>query len=186
MAVRSQRTELHHSTKASLAIQNAKSDQPQPFKIVNKGGRPLTWTDEKIEEEIEALYEWLENPRNYYLASFLNSRGLLREHASRFEKRHEGFRDAFNLARQIQEQRLVDLAVTKKGDGNFIKFMLVAREGWKDESTVNHNLNPLASLLERISQSKSEPIDVTPPSIEPTSLEPSKIDYGIVAQDLIK
>lgn len=126
------------------------------------------FTPERIAQETAALNKWIENPNNYYTLGFLNERDLDPKQAERMCEYDETFRHAYAKAKRIQEQRLVNLAVTKKGDGNFIKFVLASKMGWKDETTVNHNLNPLASLLDKIGLEAQDPIVIEHvDSIEP-------------------
>lgn len=130
--------------------------------IKNVGGRPRVFTPERCAQETAALKKWISNPENYYALGFLNERDLSPQHISRLCEYDEGFREGWEKAKRIQEERLVKLAVSKKGDGNFIKFLLISKSGWKDETTINHNLNPLALLLEKISVADNQPITIEP------------------------
>lgn len=124
-------------------------------------GRPREWTDERIEVETKALYEWIENTDNYFFTSFLNQRRLNPQQIDRFCKYYPPFRIAFELAKQFQEQRLVELAVTRKGDPGFIKFILQNKAGWKDKTELSGDqANPLSFVLDRIAQKAREPIEI--------------------------
>lgn len=156
MSAKQQRKGLTYQHQASLDLEKVKIDDPIP--VVKIMGRPLEWTVEKIDALADELYEWLKNPSNMYLNRFLISKGLVPIYADRFCERSEYFGRACTLAKAYQEQKLVELAVSRKGDGNFIKFMLCAKSGWKDTSTINHNLNPLVSILDKISAIDDQPI----------------------------
>jgi len=122
--------------------------------------RPREWTDEDIELETEALIRWISNPNNYYFTSFLIERDLDTAHLDRFAKYSETFRLTLEKAKRVQEQRLVDLAVTKKGDGGFIKFILQNKAGWKDKQEISGDAaNPLAVIMGRIADSANDPLD---------------------------
>jgi hypothetical protein len=130
------------------------------FALGNKGGRPREWTAENIETERLALIEWAKDTKNYFITSFLNQRNLSPEHLCRFSQYSEEFREALERAKCIQEERLVDLAVTRKGDPGFIKFILQNKSGWKDKSEVSSEAgNPLAIILEKIGQTARDPLD---------------------------
>lgn len=118
----------------------------------NKGGRPREWTEELIEVERQELDKWIHNPENYYLTNFLIERDLDNEGIARFCRYSERFRDTFEKAKRVQESRLVNLAVSKKGDGGFIKFVLQNRAGWKERNEISGDqANPLTVLMEQIS-----------------------------------
>ena len=125
-----------------------------------RGGRPTEWTAELIDKETEALYYWIQDPNNYFITSFLNLRGLHHENIERFARENEKFRAAYRLAKQIQEQRLVELAVTRKGDGGFIKFILQNKAGWKEKNEISGDVNnPLAVIMDTIGKNSRDPLE---------------------------
>jgi hypothetical protein len=130
------------------------------FAVGNRGGRPIVWTDELIEIERLALEEWIDNPENYYVGSFIVERGLTGyEMLERFAEKSNEFRETLKKARSAQEQRLVTLAVTKKGDGNFIKFVLANKAGWREKQEISGDAsNPLSIILDRIGKSAKDPL----------------------------
>lgn len=130
------------------------------FAIGNKGGRPRDWDENAIAIEEKALHEWIKNPRNYFLTSFLNQRGLTWKQISRFSEYSEEFCHTLERARLIQEERLVDLGISRKGDPGFIKFILQNKAGWKERNEVSGSAeNPLAVIMERIAMSEKDPLE---------------------------
>ena len=128
---------------------------------IRKIGRPIEWTAELIEEERLALDAWIADKKNYFFTSFLNERRLGMEQVERFARTSQSFCESLALARRTQEQRLVELAVTRKGDPNFIKFVLQNKAGWKERNEVSGDQsNPLAVLLDRIGTKAKDPIEV--------------------------
>ena len=90
----------------------------------------------------------------------MNQENLHLEQIDRFCNYSEKFRDTYTRALATQEVRLVELAVTKKGDGNFIKFILQNKAGWKEKQEVSGDAaNPLAVILDRIAASARDPLD---------------------------
>lgn len=63
-------------------------------------GRPKTWDDDAIENEAEALLEWIKNPSSYYLGVFAENRGYNRAKLSVWAKSNEIFRNAYEKAQQ--------------------------------------------------------------------------------------
>lgn len=125
-----------------------------------KIGRPIEWTPERIEAERIALEKWIDNPKNYFFTAFLNERHLDLKQVERFAEVSPTFCHTYAHAKQIQEARLVELAVSRKGDGNFIKFVLQNKAGWKEKSEVSGNgTNPLAIILDRIGANARDPLE---------------------------
>ena len=121
-----------------------------PSKIEHTG-RPREWTAGLIEQKRQALDRWIDNPENYFFTAFLNEEGLHAEHIARFCQYSQSFRETHTRALQIQEQRIVEAALTRKFDGNFAKFVLQNKAGWREKSEVTGDgTNPLAIILDRI------------------------------------
>lgn len=130
------------------------------FAIGNKGGRPRQWDEKLITVEVQALREWIENPGSYFLSSFLVQRSLSWEHLNRFSQYSEEFRETLEKARLVQECRLVEMGVFRKGDPGFIKFVLQNKAGWKEKNEVSGNTeNPLAVIMERIAERAKHPLE---------------------------
>lgn len=123
-------------------------------------GRPREWDEERIGAETKALIAWSSNPKNVYFTNFLVERDLDTAHLDRFAKYSEPFRLALEKAKKIQECRLVDLAVFRKGDAGFIKFVLQNKSGWKEKSELSGNAqNPLAIILDNIAANAKDPLE---------------------------
>lgn len=138
----------------SLAVATIKPSE------ISRGGRPTEWTAELIDIETKELYKWIEDKNNYFITGFLNLRGLHHENIERFARENEKFRAAYRLAKQIQEQRLVELAVTRKGDGGFIKFILQNKAGWKEKNEISGDVNnPLAVIMDTIGKNSRDPLE---------------------------
>jgi hypothetical protein len=109
---------------------------------------------------MKALCEWMDDPKNYFITSFLVQRGLCPEHLTRFAKYSEEFRETLERARLVQEGRLVELAVFRKGDPGFIKFILQNKAGWREKNEITGDAqNPLAVIMERIAALAKDPLE---------------------------
>lgn len=136
------------------------SKEKNQIDLPKKMGRPIEWTEKDIEVERLALEKWIENDSNYFITAFLNERRLHREQMDRFCRYSPNFRETFTRALAVQEQRLVELAVSKKGDGNFIKFVLQNKAGWKERNEISgDSANPLTVLMDQISSKPIETIE---------------------------
>lgn len=152
---------IHHKTAMIQRINQTKSlsvSKVEPQAL--KRGRPIEWTDDLIDAETEALHKWIEDPKNYFFTSFLVERDLDIAHIERFARYNSSFRQAYEKAKQIQEKRLVDLAVTRKGDGGFIKFILQNKAGWKEKNEITGDVNnPLAVIMDTIGKKSRDPLE---------------------------
>lgn len=130
----------------------------------NEGGRPEVWTQEQLMKESQALEEWIQNPNSYYLGEFCVSRGYTLNQIDEIAGKSKVFSETLKKARQMQENRIVQNSLTRKFDGNFAKFVLANRAGWKEKTEVSGDANnPLSFLLSSLDgKSKDIPIDVTP------------------------
>jgi hypothetical protein len=71
----------------------------------------------------------------------------------------EEFCEAYARAKIVQECRLVDMAIFRKGDPNFIKFILQNKAGWREKNEISGNAeNPLAVIMERIAANTADPL----------------------------
>lgn len=133
-------------------------------------GRPIEWTKPRIDRLTQALNEWIENPKNYFVLGFCNEQGIEHKHLERLAQMDESFCQTYSRAKQIQEERLVELGVSRKGDGNFIKFILANKAGYKDKQEISgDSANPLALVLDKIAkQNQPEPIEAQ--VVEPESI----------------
>jgi hypothetical protein len=109
------------------------------FGLRNKGGRPEEYTDEFLEKEAEAFLEWSKNSNNLLFKNFALERGYSPEYLSRFAKKNEEFRQAYERAKSWQEVKLVEGALRNKLNANFAKFLLINAHGWSNGQYVSHD-----------------------------------------------
>lgn len=147
--------------KRKWIARNFRPDEEEPELVkalsVPKMGRPVIWTEELIENERLALEEWIENPKNYYLGRFCEARDYTLDTLLVLEDKSKDFARTLKKARQVQENRLVDCAITKKHDGNFTKFVLANRAGWKERTELSGDVkNPLSFVLSSIDNANKD------------------------------
>lgn len=156
---------IDDETAAKLAI------APKPI------GRPIEWTEQAIEDERVLFEKWLLNQKNYYFQVFYNDRDLSYETIEMFSRRSPAFLETMKKARAIQEQRLVTLALERKHDGNFTKFVLANRAGWKERTELSGSAaNPLAFILAAVDGTSKDLVQDTTqiPDIDVTPDEPTE------------
>jgi hypothetical protein len=83
----------------------------EPYPGCETGGRPIIWTDEKIEEEATLLIQYAKNPESLVLGKHYGERGYHSWHAMYWSKRNSVFDDAKKLALTIVGARREELAI---------------------------------------------------------------------------
>lgn len=96
------------------------------------GGRPVEWTDERIEKEAEALLEWIKEPKNFYWEEFAIQRGFPAHYMSRLAKKNVRFKQAYELARMVQKMTISKNAMFKKFDSSFCRWFLACNYGMRE------------------------------------------------------
>lgn len=101
----------------------------------NKVGRPLEWTDERIQEEADALIQWMtDNKFSCWLKDFAIEREYPAEYFSRWADQHPGFNQALKRVKDMQESRLFQDGANPGTlmDKTMAIFALKNHHGWKD------------------------------------------------------
>lgn len=128
------------------------------YGVANKGGRPLIYDDDRLDEEAKALLEWIQTDSDdkIYLGTFALQRGYDRWKLSEWADRHEGFRLAYRQAKTWQENKFTKNGLTKKWDPTFTQFVMarVCAPEWKKswdqpEEKQDQNVNVIVNKIEQ-------------------------------------
>lgn len=84
------------------------------YAVGHHEGRPREYTDERIEEEARLLIEWMQLPESKYFKTFAISRGYVSQRLYEFAERNKVFAETWELAKEWQECRLVNLGLDNK------------------------------------------------------------------------
>jgi len=104
----------------------------------NPVGRPKKWTEEKIIAEGKALLKWYEADENrLWLKDFAIKRGYSPQRLSDWAKVSEEFLESLQLAKAIEESRLVNGALKNKFNPQFTFRALANVAGWRDSKDLN-------------------------------------------------
>lgn len=146
-----------------------------PYAGCETGGRPKIWTDERIEEEADALVEWLKEKQNFLFMEFIYDRDIREEYPSKWAKKNEKFNQAYRKARVKQQTVIIKNGLFKKFDSAFSKWFLSCNYKWKEESDTSgleeEISTPGSRALADIKETCIEHAD----TFEPTSDKPSKV-----------
>lgn len=103
-----------------------------PYPGCETGGRPKIWTDERIEEEAEALLQWLEEKPNFLFMEFCYARKIGEEWPSRWAKKNDKFMQAYKQARLKQQIVAIKNGLFKKFDSGLTRWFLACNYKWKE------------------------------------------------------
>jgi hypothetical protein len=98
------------------------------------GGREKKYTPEWIDEEADALLDFINRDGGMYIGSFARERGYHRQRFPDFIKVSEKFRDAYREAQQWQEEKFIRNALTRTWDPGFTARCMarVCGDEWKN------------------------------------------------------
>jgi hypothetical protein len=114
-------------------------------------GCPQKYTDKWIEQEAEALLQWMKKEDSVYFKSFAVERGYSPQRLTEFAKSNKVFSEALELAKSWQECRLVNYSLWNKINSNITKFCLANCHGFSDKTELSGNAaNPLGFLMQMV------------------------------------
>lgn len=115
------------------------------------------YTEEYVDTLGKKLLEWMENPSNFYLGNFAVENKMSRPRLQELACQNKEFEKVFEVAKQMQENRIVMLAMAKKIDTAMAIFALKNVAGWRDKTETE--IGGLSVVI-NINASKSEPEQV--------------------------
>jgi hypothetical protein len=130
----------------------------KPLALHKKDGRPRRFqTAAQIGEEIRTLKEWMNNPNGLYLLEWMNARGLTYDMVSIMRQTIPEFAEIFAQAKQVSEQKLVQLAIDQPQKAGFIKFLLINKNNYRNNPEYNpQTINNLSLALNAIAANQAE------------------------------
>lgn len=94
------------------------------------GGRPVEWTEERIDAEADALLEWIKNKKNIWLKDFALERDYDASCLSRFAKNNKRFAQAYKKAISNQESLIVKGGLSNSNNVTMSIFVLKCNHKW--------------------------------------------------------
>ena len=124
------------------------------YAIGHEKSGPDKYTDDWLEAEALAFEEWMQRPDSVFFKSFAIERGYSPQRLAEFADKSKVFSEVYEKAKAWQECRLAVGGLTKKFEPSLTKFLLANQHGYREKSEVNGSLqlNPLASLLDKIAE----------------------------------
>jgi len=116
------------------------------------------YTDLVVSKLAKDLIEWIDNPTNFWLGDFAVLNNMGRQRFPELAESNKEFGKAYEIAKQIQENRLVRAGLSNQFNSTMVIFSLKNVAGWRDKSEVEHTGNVLHTLLLQLSNEEESPI----------------------------
>jgi len=99
------------------------------------------------------LKQWIRGPRNLWIRGWAAENGLSQDHVEYLRRKFPVFRQSYDEAMEIQQQKLVEMPFFKEADANHARFILQNRfENWDKSDRrgieLGDLLNGLKGLIE--------------------------------------
>lgn len=112
----------------------------------HKGRAPDIYDDDFIENEAQALLDWLKAGGGTYIGSFAVKRGYCMQRMHEWKKSNKVFSDAYHKAKAWQEDNFINKALSREWDSGFTRYVMarVCDDKWKasfeqpESSTIEH------------------------------------------------
>lgn len=115
----------------------------KPEVVKRERGRPLIWTEDKVLELGDNLYNWMmEDEKNIWFETFLyENGGIYPQFVSEMCDKYPNFSELIKKCKKLQEAKLINGALNNKTNTVMTIFLLKNHHGYKDkiESDVNHS-----------------------------------------------
>ena len=112
-------------------------------KVKNKGGRPVVWTEEKLEELADLMEEHMDKcqreKRPFWWKDFAFEVNLLPSRIAQYSKLNDKLMSAYMKGLALQEWQVSKGALYKKFSSNFAQFFLsnMHAENWRVRTEVD-------------------------------------------------
>lgn len=90
------------------------------------------YTKQVVENLGKELVEYMQKDNSIWLKDFCIEKGFVSQRLSEFSKQSDVFKEALQLAKDIQESKLVRLGLSKTSNPAFVIFTLKNTSGWRD------------------------------------------------------
>jgi len=101
-------------------------------------GRPVEWTDARIDTLAQSLLAWSKDPTAMFLASFCRDNDTHRQRLYEFSKKSKSFADALKRAENACEANIAEGTADGAIPPAFGIFGLKQR-GWSDKHEIEHS-----------------------------------------------
>ncbi len=124
------------------------------YKGCETGGRPRKFSRKEIDRFAIELMEWMHGEDNFWLKDFCLKRDINPDYMAEWARENKKFRGAHEMAKHMQESKILNGAMLNMYSGTIAKFTLANCHGWvdKQETKISGDAaNPLKFILDAVS-----------------------------------
>jgi len=103
---------------------------------LNTTPKKRKYTPQFIADLTQSLLEWIKDDRQWWLGQFALANNCDRRKLSQFAQENEEFAEAYYMAKQWQENILVEKGINGEANPTMCIFALKNVSGWRDQNTV--------------------------------------------------
>lgn len=107
-------------------------------------GRPKIWDDDAIEEEANALLEFIAKDEGLYLNTFCRKRKLDPDRLAEWARSNEVFNGALKEAKAWQEEKFLQKGLNREWDSGFTRYAMARTCGDKWKASYDSAVDPEA------------------------------------------
>lgn len=107
-------------------------------------GRPKIWTDEAIEEEANALLEFIAKDGGLYINTFCRQRRFNPDRLQEWARSNEVFASALSEAKVWQEEKFLQKGLNREWDSGFTRYAMARTCGDKWKASYDAAVDPEA------------------------------------------
>jgi hypothetical protein len=91
----------------------------------------MKYSKRRLKILAEELTQWIKDDENFWVNSFAVEKGITIIKFKELVDSDETLSDAYKLAKDTQECKIIDMGMKKSGNATFISFILKNVHGWK-------------------------------------------------------
>lgn len=101
------------------------------------------YTPEFVSVLTTKLGEWSKNKKSYWLGEFASENGIGRQRLTEIADQYPDFAKAYEIAKQVQENKLFKMGISKKFNTSMAIFALKNVAGWRDNEDTGSGLTEM-------------------------------------------
>lgn len=113
------------------------------------------FTDEELKKLGKGVVQWISEKGNIWMKYYFSMEGVHWNTVEKLRARSQMFSDYLDMAKQIQESKLISEPYYKKADANHARFILARhhKQEWEDKPTVEQEtLEEMKTNLAKIAE----------------------------------
>lgn len=104
-----------------------------PIDEKDKGGRPIKYTKELLDELADKFIAWSNRPDTIYFKRFCLENNIPVQYMAELCALSERFSEAYKHALEMQETKMIEGSISKAYSSHMSQFVLINKHGWRSK-----------------------------------------------------